>query len=90
VEISKTDRSKRRTTVILQIPPQTDPIVFEVQGWEYSDIGGTAEEKREHTRYYYEEHTCPTNWFRDVKKISIGDDDDPHGLVVFVEQRRGS
>ena len=35
-------------------------------------------------RYFYEEHTCPTNWLRDVEEVSIGDNTDPHGLWKFV------
>jgi hypothetical protein len=34
--------------------------------------------------YYYEGHTCPTNYLRDVQKVYLGDDDDPHGLFRFV------
>jgi hypothetical protein len=35
-------------------------------------------------RYYYDESTCPTNWFRDVTKLIHEGDDDPHGVFTFV------
>lgn len=34
--------------------------------------------------YYYDEHTCPTNWFPDVTKLIHDGDDDPHGCFTFV------
>lgn len=37
-----------------------------------------------HLEYYYDQHTCPTNWFRDVTKLIQGGDDDPHGCFTFV------
>lgn len=37
------------------------------------------------SRYYYEEHTCPTNYLRDVVKVISEDgDEDPHGIFKFV------
>lgn len=34
--------------------------------------------------YYYDQHTCPTNWFHDVTKLIQDGDDDPHGCFTFV------
>jgi len=40
------------------------------------------QEEWEHRRYFYEEHTCPTNFVR-VKQFLIDGDDDPHGIFEF-------
>lgn len=34
--------------------------------------------------YYYDQSTCPTNWFQDVTKLIQDGDDDPHGCFTFV------
>ena len=38
---------------------------------------------QEHLEYYYEEHTCPTNFIR-VPMIAVDGDTDPHGIFRFV------
>lgn len=39
--------------------------------------------------YYFDEHTCPVNWFNQVEAIADGSDEDadtdPHGLFEFVQ-----
>ena len=37
-----------------------------------------------HAQYFYEEHTCPTNWLR-IPMISVAGNHDPHGLFEFVD-----
>ena len=49
-----------------------------------------AEEREERTRYFYEESTCPTNWFRDVAEMAASEPGgteirtDPHGAFSYV------
>lgn len=38
----------------------------------------------DHLSYFYDEHTCPKNWLREVEVLSWGEDPDPHGLFEFV------
>lgn len=45
--------------------------------------GETPDERTDHTRYWVEEHTCPTNIIRVEAFVTEGDDD-PHGLLSFV------
>lgn len=81
-EISVTASSKgqmRTQYVLLELPPQKESIFFEVEGMRFE-----ADIDEDHDRYYYEEHTCPTNWFRKVLEVSIGKDGDPHGLWKHV------
>lgn len=40
----------------------------------------------ESIRYYYEEHTCPSNVLGG-HEITCGEDDDPHGVLRYVETR---
>lgn len=46
----------------------------------------TPEEREGHTRYFVEEHTCPTNLVR-VEAILTAGDADPHGVLEFVAHR---
>ncbi len=45
-------------------------------------------------RYYYDEHTCPTNYMREVVEILVvtpdgQPDSDPHGIFQYVSSRHG-
>lgn len=42
------------------------------------------EETADNKRYYYEEHTCPTNFMRGVERIIYDGDFDPHGIFKYV------
>lgn len=48
----------------------------------------SEEEHQGHHRYYFEEGTCPTNYFREVLAVIADDeeglDGDPHGVFTFV------
>lgn len=76
------DRVIRRR-VRLEIPPQTETIVIFTEGsrWENAmtgeSVGGNDE-------YFYEEHTCPSNYFRGTIAVHLGEDSDPHGLAKYV------
>ncbi len=40
---------------------------------------------QEQLEYYFDQHTCPTNYFRDTVAILIPpDENDPHGLFEYV------
>jgi hypothetical protein len=68
-------------TVTLVLPPQKEPVVFVLHDHKMEE--SDRDEAMEQARYFYEEHTCPTNWMRNVEEIRIGDNDDPHGLFRF-------
>lgn len=39
-----------------------------------------------HERFFYDEHTCPTNYMRKVVKVIDAEgDEDPHGVFAFVK-----
>ena len=82
---------RRQTPITITLRSQTEPpIVVKVNTWKYAHSqNDTQEEFEDHERYFYEEHTCPTNWFSEVEQISVGDDTDPHGLFEFVSVEEG-
>lgn len=76
------------TTVLLEIPPQSRSIYLATKGMRFMGLGEEDDEGGQH--YFYEEHTCPTNWLRDVFRISINGDSDPHGLAKYVDRVDGA
>lgn len=38
----------------------------------------------ESDHYFFEEHSCPKNWLKDVVGIIENGDEDPHGFLKFV------
>jgi len=66
------------------------PIEVKVNGWKYEHSkNDTPEEYFDDQEYFYNTHTCPTNWLRDVEQISVGKDTDPHGLFHLVSIEEG-
>jgi hypothetical protein len=78
---------KRKQWVTLELPPQTRPVRFKVLGMRFQEA---IDEDSD--RYFYEEHTCPTNWMRNVTEVEFEGDTDPHGLwhLVRVEEHAES
>lgn len=44
----------------------------------------TDEQNQEHQRYFFEEHSCPTNWLRECVAVIQNGNTDPHGFLTFV------
>lgn len=72
----------RKTLVLLRIETKDAPIYFVVEG--LSEWPKALDEMRESARYFYEEHTCPTNFIR-IPLIAYAGNTDPHGLFAFVD-----
>jgi len=67
---------------LLVLPPQKQPVYFILGNTGYRDRNtGKIDLDRD---YYYNDHSCPTNWFTDIRAMIIGDDADPHGLLQHV------
>lgn len=74
----KSDKSSSEEVYdLLVLPPQNKPVYLIVSTEDYG-------RKERDQSFYYNEHTCPTNWIKRVVGIVIGDDPDPHGLFEFV------
>lgn len=71
---------RRKTTerLILRIPPGVHSIYVSVNATNYGPSSNH--------RYFYEEHTCPSNIFREVQQVWLGDELDPHGLFELCEE----
>lgn len=82
-------KENRAVLLKLEISP-TENLYLVTKGMSFIDEkkSETVEEARGHKRYFYEEHTCPLNYFRgllvvihDTKREAC---DDPHGLFDYV------
>lgn len=78
VAITPTDAWKVETLDVLILHPQPKPLIFAVPGMRFNG----NKELVDHKHYYYEEHSCPTNWLRPDFMYYDGDTD-PHGVIRF-------
>lgn len=86
LDAKKDGRPKVPIFMLLELPPQKSSIFLVVDAFDYShnrDKGIGTTEFEENQRYYYEEHTCPTN-FIGAQLISIEGDQDRHGLFNYI------
>lgn len=65
------------TLTLLRFPNRPDAYLVVAGTRNASDRPG------ENERYFYDEHTCPTNYL-DIEAIWDGADDDPHGIFAYV------
>jgi hypothetical protein len=85
LELCKTEYTTAWVT--LEIPANNPhPIRFRVRH-KYVEVNKPFDEAIEHHRYFYEEHTCPTNWLQDVVEVEVDGDCDPHGLARYVSSQ---
>lgn len=73
---------------LLCIPPMRKPIYFVVSG----TVGAhkTPAEIADGNGYYYNIHTCPTNFLRSVVAMCYNQDPDPHGVFRYVASVKAS
>jgi hypothetical protein len=83
--------SKKETPITVTLRSVTvPPITVKVNTWKYAHSQGLPQEEFvENERYFYNEHTCPTNWLRDIEQIEFEGDRDPHGVFEFVSVEDG-
>lgn len=88
IDIEMRPERKVTTVDVLVLKPQQKPVYFVVEGmrfegWRDHD---PSRDHADHARYFYESHSCPTNWLKPVMVYFDGDAD-PHGLIEFVATR---
>lgn len=89
VDVVPTGRSQTPVTVTL-VSETSPPIEFKLNTWKYAHSQNLSREEYEsHETYFYNEHTCPTNWVSLIEQIKVGEDTDPHGLFRFVSVEDG-
>lgn len=73
------DKSKKIDTLVLL---RKDDLFLVVKGMRF--VGhGKDETIGANDQYFYEQHTCPTNYLKDVVAVIQGDSADPHGLFEY-------
>ncbi len=71
----------KKTLDLLVLNPHDKPIYFVMKGRHYQPKTDIDNEKK---RFFYEQHSCPTNWIINTILISVDGDTDPHGFMKFV------
>jgi len=81
-----TPNGRKETPVVVTLQSITEPkITLKLNAWKYAHSQGDSQEDYEsNQRYFYDEHTCPTNWTREIVEIIFEGDHDPHGVFEFV------
>lgn len=80
-------RAEVETEVTLEIRAEHTPLRLHVRGMRFIDEPNDpveGEELDEQDRYFYEEHTCPSNVIG-VDVSNNSGDDDPHGVWSYVK-----
>ena len=87
-ELVKDAKGRRQIKVLtlLEHPAAgAPPLRFLVDGYRFvDDLCPDGEE--DNKRFFYEEHSCPTNWIGDSRMIAWDGDHDPHGFLRYVRQ----
>jgi hypothetical protein len=84
VNLELSDEQQVRTLVLLKLEPQDKPVFFVVNHLRFP-LAQSDFTEDESARYFFEEHSCPTNFIPCTRIISEGDTD-PHGLFSYVAQ----
>jgi len=79
--LEKSEQRFDKTLDLLVLDPSDKPVFFVLAGKRFVDH---ADDDGGNTRYFYEEHSCPTNWIGEAVMIAVGGDTDPHGLLRYV------
>jgi ribosomal protein L37AE/L43A len=80
--MSGTDGRRSRALVLLRLEPKERPVYFVLDTHSYGNEPDAN--KQDHARYFYEEHSCPTNWIGETRAVIQDGDTDPHGFLDFV------
>lgn len=73
-----------KTLALLKIESVTGPVWFAVEGLANYPIEPEYSSLLESVWYFYDEHSCPTNYVK-VAMISHNGDHDPHGVFDLVD-----
>jgi len=67
--------------VLLDMAKDAKDVKIIVEGMRHE--GGRHGSEEGDDKYFYNEHTCPTNYLTGIVKIIEGEDADPHGIFEF-------
>lgn len=74
------------SVALLKFDGKDGSVFFVMKHDRYRSNGSveTDADNQEHQRYFFEEHSCPTNWLRECIAVIEAGDTDPHGFLDFV------
>lgn len=79
------NHSFTRSMALLKLDTVNGPIFFVMDHKRYRSVEvETDEDNQGHQRYFFEEHSCPTNWLRECVAVIKNGDPDPHGVLSFM------
>lgn len=82
-DVTREDSRRVYTTVTLRAER---PFTLIVRGMRFEPDSAPED----HQRYFYEEHTCPTNLLSDIVRfIDETGNEDPHGIFTYVKTEEG-
>ena len=89
VFVEKSNKSSNDCIVILRMMDHEGNYVYmAVRGISLDQIGPNEFIYNQHHRYFYEEHTCPTNWLNESLEVFYQYSDcyeaDPHGIAEYI------
>ena len=74
-----------RSLALLKFDGKNGPVFFVMDHDRYrEDTTEGDEQNQESQRYFFEEHSCPTNWLHECVAVIEDGDTDPHGFLDFV------
>lgn len=83
IELELREARCLKTVVTLHYDPADGPFEIDVKGMRFKGIYDD-ENPDKHDEYFYNEHTCPTNYLNRVIEIRQGENPDPHGIFRYV------
>lgn len=87
VEITQTETRGifSRSMALLKFEGKDGPVFFVMDHNRYRESEDQTEEQNQSSqRFFFEEHSCPTNWLRECVAVIEDGDADPHGFLDFV------
>ena len=69
--------------VLLKVDPESHPLYFVIKARRWPDH---PPPDHDNDSYFYNEHTCPTNWTDDIVAVVGNGEVDPHGVATFVRR----
>lgn len=85
--------TREKITVTLR-SQTTPPITLKLNTWQYTGLDAAGKEVSPETAwaqcmYFFNVHTCPTNYMSEVAEIEFEGSPDPHGVFEFVSMEFG-
>jgi hypothetical protein len=80
------ESSTTRSMALLKLEAKDGPIYFIMDHPRYHPEGSedSDDDNQFHQRFFFNEHSCPTNWLDECVAVIINNDTDPHGFLKFI------